>query len=84
MQAALDYHKVLVNETNHRVKNSLQLVAAIIHLRAGTGGDPADVLRQASSRIAVVAQAHERLTGSFDIAHIDLAMYLGSMQDGPR
>ncbi len=79
LKAALDYHKVLVNEINHRVKNSLQLVAAMINLRAETGGDPADVLRQASNRIAVVAQAHERLTGSFDIAHIDLAMYLGGI-----
>jgi len=79
LQAALDYHKVLVNEINHRVKNSLQLVAAMINLRAGTAGDPADVLRQASSRIAVIALAHERLTGSFDVAHIDLALYLGSI-----
>jgi two-component sensor histidine kinase len=79
LKAALDYHKVLVDEINHRVKNSLQFVAAMINLRAETGGDPADVLRQASSRIAVVAQAHERLTGSFDIAHIDLATYLGGI-----
>jgi two-component sensor histidine kinase len=79
LQAALDYHKVLVNEINHRVKNSLQLVAAMINLRAGTGGDPADILREASSRIGVIAQAHERLTGSFDIAHINLAVYLGGI-----
>jgi two-component sensor histidine kinase len=79
LQAALEYHKVLVNEINHRVKNSLQLVAAMINLRAGAAGDPSEVLREASSRIAVIAQAHERLTGSSDIARIDLAAYLGAM-----
>jgi len=76
LKAALDYHKVLINEINHRVKNSLQLVVAMLNLRAGSGDDPADSLREASSRIAVIAQAHERLTGSSDIAHIDLAVYL--------
>jgi two-component sensor histidine kinase len=76
LKGALDYHKVLVNEINHRVKNSLQLVAAMLNLRAGSGDDPGDILREASSRIAVIAQAHERLTGSSDIAHIDLAVYL--------
>ena len=79
LKAALDYHRVLVNEINHRVKNSLQLVAAMINLRAGTGGDPADVLREAASRIDVIAQAHERLSVSSDIAHIDLAVYLGDI-----
>jgi two-component sensor histidine kinase len=79
LKAALDYHKVLVNEINHRVKNSLQLVAAMIQLRAGSGGDPADILQEASSRISVIAQAHERLTSSPDIAHIDLAVYLNDI-----
>lgn len=79
LKAALDYHKVLVNEINHRVKNSLQLVAAMINLRAETGGDPAAILREASSRIGVIARAHERLTGSSDIAHIDLAVYLNGI-----
>ena len=79
LKAALDYHKVLVNEINHRVKNSLQLVAALINLRAGSEGDPEDILREASSRISVIAQAHERLTASPDVAHIDLAVYLGGI-----
>src|SRR5262245_39804920 len=79
LKAALDYHKVLVNEINHRVKNSLQLVAAMINLRAGTEGDPEDILREASSRISVIAQAHERLTTSADVALIDLAVYLGDL-----
>jgi two-component sensor histidine kinase len=79
LKAALDYHKVLVNEINHRVKNSLQLVAAMIQLRAGSGGDPANILQEASSRISVIAQAHARLTGSQDITHIDLAVYLNDI-----
>jgi two-component sensor histidine kinase len=78
LKSALDYHKVLLNEINHRVKNSLQLVASLINLRAATAGDPniTDVLREASSRIGVIATAHERLTRSPDLANIELATYL--------
>ncbi len=78
LNSALDYHKVLLNEINHRVKNSLQLVASLINLRAATVGDPnvTDVLREASSRIGVIASAHERLTRSPDLANIELAIYL--------
>ena len=79
LKVALDYHKVLLNEINHRVKNSLQLVAAMLNLRAGSGGDPADILQEASSKIGVIAQAHERLTDSSDVAHIDLAVYLNDI-----
>jgi two-component sensor histidine kinase len=77
LNSALDYHKVLLNEINHRVKNSLQLVASLINLRAATAGDShvTDVLREASSRIGVIATAHERLTRSPDLANIELATY---------
>jgi two-component sensor histidine kinase len=78
LNSALSYHKVLLNEINHRVKNSLQLVASLINLRAATAGDAdvTDVLREASSRIGVIASAHERLTRSPDLANIELAIYL--------
>ena len=83
LKGALDYHKVLLNEINHRVKNSLQLVSSLINLRAATAGDPniTDVLREASSRIGVIATAHERLTRSPDLAKIELAMYLRDLCD---
>ena len=40
LQAALDRHQVLLKEVNHRVKNSLQVVSAMLQLQANAVGDP--------------------------------------------
>ena len=39
LQAALDRHQVLLKEVNHRVKNSLQVVSAMLQLQANATGD---------------------------------------------
>jgi len=39
LQAALDRHQVLLKEVNHRVKNSLQVVSAMLQLQANAAGD---------------------------------------------
>jgi two-component sensor histidine kinase len=63
LKAALDMHKVLLNEVNHRVKNSLQLVATMLHFESGTAieADLQTKLRHASRRIFAIAKAHEGL-----------------------
>ncbi|MDO9711904.1 sensor histidine kinase [Paracraurococcus lichenis] len=60
----LDPAELLVNEAHHRIKNSLQLVAAMLHLQARRHLDVPvlhDGLIQASRRVRAVAQVHERL-----------------------
>src|ERR1700680_4910686 len=67
--AALDRQQLLVKEVDHRINNSLQLVITMLHLQAA-GTASADVrheLREASSRIAAIARAHQRLYGSAQI-----------------
>ncbi|WP_431266867.1 sensor histidine kinase [Dankookia sp. P2] len=62
--ARLDPAELLVNEAHHRIKNSLQLVAAMLHLQARRHLDVPvlhDGLIQASRRVRAVAQVHERL-----------------------
>jgi two-component sensor histidine kinase len=53
----------LVREAQHRVKNSLQLVASMLSAQARRSGDAALVagLRDAASRIVAVAHLHENL-----------------------
>src|SRR5215813_3312716 len=41
LQVALDRHQVLLKEVNHRVKNSLQVVSAMLQLQANAAGDQA-------------------------------------------
>ncbi len=78
LQAALDRHQVLLSEVNHRVKNSLQVVSAMLHLQANSTGDPAlrERLKEASSRVNAVGRAYERLAYNADYENIDLVGYL--------
>src|SRR6266550_4415126 len=79
LTAALEHQKVLVKEINHRVKNSLQLVASMLNLQAK--GDPqvGGRLQEASSRIIAIGRAHDRLYRSPQIEKIELAGYLSDI-----
>lgn len=84
LQAALDRHQVLLKEINHRVKNSLQVVSAMLQLQANAVGneDLSGYLQEASSRILAVGRAYERLAYNADHESIELAAYLREvMQD---
>jgi two-component sensor histidine kinase len=78
LQVALDRHQVLLKEVNHRVKNSLQVVTAMLQLQANSVGDPAlsERLNEASSRVNAVGRAYERLAYNADYENIELAEYL--------
>jgi two-component sensor histidine kinase len=81
LREALEHQKVLVNEINHRVKNSLQLVASMFNLQATASGDPALIqsLNEAIGRVTAVARVHERLYRSPDVHSVDLAPYLADV-----
>jgi two-component sensor histidine kinase len=78
LKAALDRQQILVKETSHRVKNSLQMVSAMLTLQANTVGD--DTLKQhlteASSRVSAIGRAYERLSYDPDVENINLGAYL--------
>ena len=81
LRQALEHQKVLVNEINHRVKNSLQLVASMFSLQA-TATQNAELtqsLQEATSRVTAVARIHERLYRTADIGTVDLASYLADI-----
>ena len=69
---------VLVKEVNHRVQNSLQLVAAFLRLqaKAAGAGDVADQLGEAQARLAAVALVHRRLYRDDQVETVDLARYI--------
>ena len=78
LRKALDRQQVLMREVNHRVNNSLQIVAGMLQLHASAAAseDLRHELRQAGSRIAAVARAHQRLYRGDDIEALDLGEYL--------
>ena len=81
LREALEHQKILVNEINHRVKNSLQLVTSMFNLQATASGDPALIqsLNEAIGRVTAVARVHERLYRSPNVHSVDLAAYLADV-----
>jgi two-component sensor histidine kinase len=78
LRLALDRQQLLIKEANHRVNNSLAIVASMLHLHA-SGAQSNEVqheLREASSRIAAIARAHQKLYKSDRIDTLDLGAYL--------
>jgi two-component sensor histidine kinase len=78
LRMALDRQQVLLNEINHRVKNSLQIVAAMLQLQANAADD--DLIRahliEASGRVSAVGRAYERLSHDANVESINLGPYL--------
>jgi two-component sensor histidine kinase len=77
LRAALERNQLLLKEVNHRVNNSLALVASMLHLKSATVDDEVKVhLDEASSRITAIARAHQRLYQTEMFEKIDLGPYL--------
>ena len=78
LEAALQRQQVLLKEMNHRIKNSLSIVASMLRLQSRDKG-PATVaehLEAAAHRVQAVARAHERLYQTDDVAHLDVGRYI--------
>lgn len=78
--------EVLLREVNHRVGNSLQIIASLLHLQANSSDDD-DVkaaLSNAMGRVAAVAQVHRRLYTSHDLNSVLLNQYLEALLEDLR
>ncbi|MBV8800515.1 MAG: CHASE3 domain-containing protein [Alphaproteobacteria bacterium] len=73
--------EVLLSEVNHRVANSLQLVAALVNMQHKAVRDEAvkSVLTETQARIHAISSIHKRLYTSGDVKSVALEDYLGSM-----
>jgi two-component sensor histidine kinase len=78
LKAALEQQELLMQEGNHRVTNSLQLVASMLSLQSSSASTPElrEQLQEAVSRISAIARAHERLYRTRKISTLDLGDYL--------
>ncbi|UFZ05421.1 response regulator [Bradyrhizobium ontarionense] len=78
--------EVLLREVNHRVGNSLQIIASLLHLQANssTQEDVKAALTNAMGRVAAVAQVHRRLYTSHDLKSVLLNQYLDALLDDLR
>src|SRR3981189_2709257 len=78
--------EVLLREVNHRVGNSLQIIASLLHLQANsaTQNDVKAALTNAMGRVAAVAQVHRRLYTSHDLKSVLLNQYLDALLEDLR
>ncbi|MES2752328.1 MAG: response regulator [Pseudomonadota bacterium] len=78
--------EVLLREVNHRVGNSLQIIASLLHLQANSTNidDVKAALTNAMGRVAAVAQVHRRLYTSQDLKTVLLNQYLEALLEDLR
>lgn len=73
--------EVLLTEVNHRVANSLALVAALIRLQVSSSKNDAvkEALAETQARISAIAGMHRSLYTSDDVRHVEMDKYLGTL-----
>jgi len=81
IRLARDRAELLLKEVNHRVANSLAIVAGLLALQRHSLSDTAaqNLLDQMSARIMAIAGVHRRLYTSQDVTVVDLKEYLTSL-----
>jgi chemotaxis protein methyltransferase CheR len=80
----LEQQKTLLREMQHRIANSLQIIASILLLKAGavTSEETKNELRAAHQRVMSVAAVQSHLQASDGIEHIEMGPYLAKLSSG--
>ena len=83
-KAALREKDVLLREIHHRVKNNLQVVSSLLSLQAmkTPNTEASSTLMDRCRRIRVMADIHNRLYGSRDIAKIEFDDFVHTLTEG--
>lgn len=77
LRVAVERNQLLLKEVNHRITNSLTLVAGMLRIKAASVGEEIKShLDEASQRINAIAQVHQRLYKTEMFERIDLGAYL--------
>ncbi len=74
---------LLLQEVNHRIANSLQLISSLIELQARkvADADAREALRRAAERVEAVTLVHRRLYTSNDVEFVAMDKYLEGLID---
>jgi two-component sensor histidine kinase len=81
LESQVAQKELLLKEVNHRVKNSLQVVASLLQLEVAQLGntEAAAAMHTAASRVATIAAVHERLYTGDDLTTVSLDAFLGDL-----
>ncbi len=78
LQEALAAQTMLVHEVDHRVKNNIQMISALLAMQSRTVKDPEAqaVLHSMLQRVEAISTVQRRLYQSKDVRQFDLAEFL--------
>jgi two-component sensor histidine kinase len=81
VRLARDRAEAMLQEVNHRVANSLSLVASLVHLQSNSITDaPARAaFAEIQTRIVAIASVHRRLYTSADMRSVEISEFLGKL-----
>ena len=84
LQEALAAQQAIAREAEHRIKNSLQLVASLLRLQSSHMAEPAGraAVEAATARVLAVAEAHRALQRSPDLRRVRLSDLLDELAAG--
>ena len=84
LQDALAAQQAIAREAEHRIKNSLQLVASLLRLQASHMTEPVGraAVEAATARVLAVAEAHRALQRSPDLRRVRLSDLLDELASG--
>lgn len=79
--AAKERAEILLAEVNHRVANSLALVAALIRMQVSSSQEPSvkAALSETQARITAIAGMHRSLYTSDDVRIVEMGRYLSTL-----
>jgi len=85
-EASAAERALLMREVNHRVGNSLQLIASLLtlHSNASPSSDVKSALGDAIGRVLAVSQVHRRLYTSDDVQQVAIDQYLTALVEDLR
>jgi two-component sensor histidine kinase len=78
LKAALDQRTALIHELDHRVKNNLQLISALMLMQARRAGNPEvrRALDGMAERLHAIGAVHRRLFQREDVGRFDLSDFV--------
>lgn len=80
-EALANDRAMLLREVNHRISNSLQIVAGVLNMQALTTSNQEvkEALEDATKRVFAVGRVHHRLYTSDDLKSVALNQYLAAL-----
>jgi two-component sensor histidine kinase/CheY-like chemotaxis protein len=81
MRRAREKAELLLREMNHRIANSLSLVASLVNMQVSQADDEtlSTALKDTHNRIIAIAQLHRSLYTTDNVGTVEMKPYLGSL-----